>query len=442
MANPKYVKWLLNEMEQLQSEGLLTAAQLTAIQQRYSDTKPTATTVLTTYFFGILATLFVSGGVLLIIAYNWDQLSITWRSIFSFLPLLAGLLAYTFVSLKHAANEAFAEISAAFLSLMLLGSFALVSQTFHWYNDMGLFIWTWLLLSIPIIYLRPSILTGLIVFIGTIFYASQVGEDQAWRFWILILACLPILNSGLTNHAHLFRMWIGYIVAIAFPIGWLAIIEFDNPIYVIVGLAVLSTLWWLIGQYFFSTVSNWLQRPFEVVGFLIQLILTIILSYDLRLQTMTYETLVIGENVANAGRLINFAAMISMGLSILFLLSSARITFVWHYLPILVFPLLALLYLTCNQLNWSTAAVVIANIYWVAWGTFYLVRGILMDKMAIVNLGMLLLVLFLSLRFFDADWSFLVKGIAFVALGIGFWMANWRISRFLELKRAEQLINK
>jgi len=61
MANPKYVKWLLNEMEQLQSEGLLTAAQLTAIQQRYSDTKPTATTVLTTYFFGILATLFVSG---------------------------------------------------------------------------------------------------------------------------------------------------------------------------------------------------------------------------------------------------------------------------------------------------------------------------------------------------------------------------------------------
>lgn len=74
----------------------------------------------------------------------------------------------------------------------------------------------------------------------------------------------------------------------------------------------------------------------------------------------------------------------------------------------------------------------LANVFLLLWGISYLYSGIQHSRMGLVNLGMLIILMLIAFRFFDTEWSYLAKGIAFVLLGIAFLTVNWLLSKRLK----------
>jgi dipeptide/tripeptide permease len=56
-------------------------------------------------------------------------------------------------------------------------------------------------------------------------------------------------------------------------------------------------------------------------------------------------------------------------------------------------------------------------------------RGLREDRLGLVNGGMLMLAGLIITRFFDSDLGFVVRGLAFIVVGVGFLAANMVLIR-------------
>jgi hypothetical protein len=62
-----------------------------------------------------------------------------------------------------------------------------------------------------------------------------------------------------------------------------------------------------------------------------------------------------------------------------------------------------------------------------ALGVLYIRKGIRQDHLGILNYGLLIITALIICRFFDTKWSFILRGILFVMVGIGFFIANYQM---------------
>jgi hypothetical protein len=69
------------------------------------------------------------------------------------------------------------------------------------------------------------------------------------------------------------------------------------------------------------------------------------------------------------------------------------------------------------------------NLFILALGIFTLLRGIRAGRVFEANLGMLVIASLAVARFFDSDLEFVARGIAFIAIGIGFLVTNLVVFR-------------
>jgi hypothetical protein len=65
------------------------------------------------------------------------------------------------------------------------------------------------------------------------------------------------------------------------------------------------------------------------------------------------------------------------------------------------------------------------NFFALALGIFTLLRGIRAGRVLEANLGMVVVAILAITRFFDSDFEFAVRGIAFIAIGLGFLVTNF-----------------
>jgi hypothetical protein len=64
------------------------------------------------------------------------------------------------------------------------------------------------------------------------------------------------------------------------------------------------------------------------------------------------------------------------------------------------------------------------NFFLLALGVFTLVRGVRAGRIFEANLGMLVIAVLAVARFFDTEFEFVVRGVAFIAIGLGFLATN------------------
>jgi hypothetical protein len=67
------------------------------------------------------------------------------------------------------------------------------------------------------------------------------------------------------------------------------------------------------------------------------------------------------------------------------------------------------------------------NTYGVGLGLLVCRDGLQRGRVGTMNFGLLLISAVLVARFFDVDWSFVVRGVAFVILGLTFLGVNLRL---------------
>ena len=73
----------------------------------------------------------------------------------------------------------------------------------------------------------------------------------------------------------------------------------------------------------------------------------------------------------------------------------------------------------------TSLAVILDNLLIFALGILMLRAGTKQSRLGVINTGMLVIALLVVCRSFDTDLTFVVKGILFVLVGIGFFAANW-----------------
>jgi hypothetical protein len=73
----------------------------------------------------------------------------------------------------------------------------------------------------------------------------------------------------------------------------------------------------------------------------------------------------------------------------------------------------------------SSIAVVLTNLLILASGIITIRQGAQQNHLGILNYGLMVITVLILCRFFDTDLSFIVRGILFILVGTGFFIANY-----------------
>jgi hypothetical protein len=87
-----------------------------------------------------------------------------------------------------------------------------------------------------------------------------------------------------------------------------------------------------------------------------------------------------------------------------------------------------LLFFFINQLNVITV-VVLTNFYLLFIGIKEISKGNTENSLARMNFGILIVAILVTCRFFDTEMSFVIRGILFILVGIGFLALNYFMLR-------------
>ena len=382
-------------------------------------------------FFGILGALLVGGGLIMIVAHNWDFLSLAGRLAIAYLPITAAWLLGGWV-LAHRKDSVVWKESVSVLILAALGAgIGIVSQQYHSTGTLEELTTVLLLFDIVLIYMFRSSAALLLYAAG---FAVVVGGDKEVfgtnSFYILLGLLLPVLwrivrllkEKPWGAPAHVCR------ISLTFMLCMLTLSASlwrspDNG-------ALVPYLWAVLAACLlrFGLLSARVSRfnPFLLAGLAGMLIESSIFSFyepwerlkPLDLSALSHVSIFAGVLATLLYSVIGWVSIMRDDKFI-----------VW--IP-LVFPLLVLGNIACPL---EVVSCVIFNAYLAFTGIYLLTRGVRRRRMWFVNFGMGILLLLIFLRFCGGSENYLVIGSAFVLSGVIFFAVNFFCSRWMAKDR-------
>ena len=423
----RHVQWLYEELPDLVGRGVVPGEVAEKLRQHYGDVEGGGGKRWAIILFSILGAALIGAGIILLLAHNWDDLSRPVRMVLSLMPMLAaqGLAAY--VLLKQRASTAWREGVGMFWALAIGASIALVGQTYHLYGDFGAFMLSWTLAGLPVVYLLNSSVAAILFWVGATTWAGDVCGTRGMEIWFWPLAALAVPHLVLAAWRNRYHVRVGllsWVLAICGAIGigfTLAHRSGHDWIPVYTGYFALL---YMLGSLWFNEGRTFWQRPLQTLGALGVIVLAIVLTFedpwDHYWRCATWLALLNGPATG----------WVQVGILVLWPLAAIGL---WAYSwvrrePItLLFGALPVLGIIGSMLASAKAGVVILilmNLYVFALGVALIVLGVRDRRLGVVNLGMLITAALVIARFFDADLSFILRGLAFIAVGVGFLVTN------------------
>lgn len=416
----KFIAQLYQELPKLITKGVLTPEAADNIKKHYGPfedkTKPPFLLV-----FGVIGVLLVGLGIILLIAHNWAQLTRFTRLLLSVGLLAAGQIAAGTTIYFKQKSRVWRE-SAATLHMLIIGAvLALVGQTYHLTSDTDMFILTWMLLSLPLMYLLRASSVSVLYLLGVTYWSATVASSEKQFVWLLLALALPYywqqLRRDRDANATAILSW-------AWNICFYGCFTaaFDSYLHTFRSIvySALFSISYQIGVLWFNTVpiSRLPFQPIGLIGSVITVFFLTFYSYWQHLNTT--------ESISSVTILIVIA--------LLLLTAAAMVRMVKQTgrdnLPFAAAPLIISIgYLLQYADTSGTAATVLLNSYLLLLSIWVIGRGSRRYSIGQVNAGMLLLTLLISSRFLDANLSFVIRGVVFVCLGIGFLGVNWLMVR-------------
>jgi len=260
------------DIEELLNEGIIDAETKSRITNYYARKQRLQPSKLL-LIFGILASVLVGLGIILIMAHNWDNLSKSIKTAIAFLPLLTSQALCFYTIKEKSESKLWKENCSVLLFLSVAAAIALTSQIYQIEGNERSFLVTWFLITIPIIYLMPSKALSLILISGVIRLLREgptgIGNsehfiplDQLGIFLLVIpFYLLQIKNkdNGLSIKGHHWLV-VGAILSMILPS------IFDRgTLGLLFALCLFACLYGLGKlKYFTSESLSW--NPYLVVG--------------------------------------------------------------------------------------------------------------------------------------------------------------------------------
>lgn len=429
--NKMVIKWLYQELPELVASGVLTQEIADRIRQHYGEVKSVSKTAVTLIILGTIGALLIGLGIILLLAHNWEQFSRFTRAILSLAPLVIGQGLALWVLRKRPQSGAFKEGTATFLSLMVGASIALISQTYNIPGDTGTFILTWMFLIIPIAYLMQASLPAAIYLIGITAWSGTYWDNpaKAVLFWPLAAIAVPHFIWTLRQEIYTLRTTLLSLVmaicisfAVSFSLGktwhgsWIIIFPSMYSIFYFLG--------WLKVD---KITTNW-QRPLRSIGAIGLFILALQFTFRYVWQYFDNYSYGINRSISDISAIPDHSITLAMIATAMLLFYDNVKRKNWTISLFGAVPLLAMVaYLIRRQS--TVAPLLIFNAYLFILSLSRIIAGIRNNNLAVINTGMLMLAILIIARFFDSDISFVIKGLVFIIIGIGFLVTNAMLAR-------------
>jgi hypothetical protein len=431
-ADRSGIRWLLAELPDLVTGGIVSAETAEALRQHYSSRDPGEPRRIGFVLSAILGSLLVGAGVILLVAHNWDFLSRPVRCAIAFTPLVLSQALAIFVLLRRRESAPWREC-AAILNVAAIGTaIALVSQTYQIQGDFARFILVWMLLALPVIYLFRTSLGLAIYFVGaTVWVLSSKGgpffgarPNDLW-VWVLLALGVPAFIARLRENRNGYGTLLiltALAVAAAFSLGQTD--EIGARSFWHCSFAGFWTAVYLVGVASFKDWRPTRPHPFVAAGWIGILSLTIFLSFRDPWRTHQWQNAVYlvprhyPDALATGIQLAWVAAALLFGA---YTLWKDRML---NLAPAALAPVALVAWGIAKQTGNPLTPSLLLNFFALALGIFTLLRGIRASRVFEANLGMLVVAILAIARFFDSDFEFVVRGIAFIAIGLGFLVTN------------------
>ena len=425
-------KSLLKDLDNLVRANILTTELAEKIAQYYKnkDAEPNARFNIV---LGILGALLIGFGFVLLVAHNWDEMSRSAQTFFAFLPLAVGqgLCAFTLVTRRQ--NIAWRESSAVILFFAVASCIALISQIYHITGTLDGFIFTWLLLTAPLIYLMRSSVVSLLVIAAATWYAVLVGYQNIFSS---SYTGIPYLYLGLllfivphyyqffkfNRHGNFFHLHNWFLV-ISMTIALGAFVGKSEDLFhwIFIGYFCLFGIYYLVGESVYFKENRLFANPFLITGIMGSILILLFWSYDALWKELKESSPLQHTDIFGS---LFFYLSVTLCLVHIYLLMKWR-KFRDEMLDPLQFSMyvFALSVLLFSRV--PIAGLLVINAWILLIAMFYIRKGAIRDHLGILNFGLLIIASLALLRFFDDSIAFVWRGLFFVATGVGFFLANY-----------------
>jgi uncharacterized membrane protein len=417
-------KQILKELSDLVNANVITEETAERIKSYYAGQLSHSTNRLFVVF-GILGALLVGMGLVLIIAHNWDVLPKVVKLAIGLLPLLIGQVIVGVLVLKRSENRTFREGTGVFLFAAVAISISIVSQVYNIEGNLGNFLLVWSALTLPIVYVLRSSMASLLYISAITWYGCEVSyfnypHGHAWWYWLMFILILPFyyfefLKDGIKNNFFYFHSWL---LALSLTICLGVFVDRSGELIMIAYMCLFSTFVILSELPKFDT-GRVISNAYLVIGSLGVIVSLLILSFDFYWNglgdsstehfTDGAEFIVGLVTTAIAGTLL----VVGLRRKSLTEINSKSYAFI-------VFIILFFTGMTA-----PTVAQLLTNVVILVFAVHTIRYGAQRDHLGILNYGLLIITALILCRFFDTDFSFVVRGVLFICVGIGFFTANY-----------------
>lgn len=420
--------WLLAELPQLEREGVLDAATAARLRERYVDALNDGG--FARGLSAVLGSLLVGLGVILLVAHNWDQWPRALRLTLAALPLAAGQAACVWTLLKHRESIVWRESAALFTALAFAALLALVGQIFHFPSDLDRYLLVCALVALPLVYVLDASLLAIVIggaLCGWVGAQSETAR-QPLLVALAFAALLPHLLQRWRHERVAMRSLLlgGAFVPQLLIALCLSLPSVDGLIWL--WLAACAALLLLLDAQI-DTQNLWLRRPLRAYGEVGWAVFVLSASFP------GFWTAYRGEMGFAAAGWQSLAVLGGVTAAIVVLAAVAlrqrRVLLLALSLPLLLFGVLRL---SGEGAGHAAVLAAVLNVYALAVGIALVRDGLRQHELRQVSSGLTLLAGLVLLRFFGGEWSFVARGLAFVAVGLGFLFTHAWLRRRLRLQ--------
>lgn len=425
---------LIQDLTELVNAGIITGEKASEIADYYKKKEgasPTANKQL--FVFGVLGALLVGIGLMFIIANQWDSLSRNVKTACAFLLLIVPQLLCLFALIKKPDKMVWRESTALLLFFAVGANISLVSQIYHINGDASTFLLTWMLLTVPLVFIMRSTAVSLAYFFGLTFYSFAVRTDATelwseWIYWPLLALPLPhyfqLFKKSPDSPLFILHHWVIPFV-LTLTIGMVShnSREWLPPIFIL-----LFGIFNLIGNKSFFSNRALIKNGYKVFGFCGTVIALLVMSFKSNWKELQDHHYTLSFLVNSS----EFIALLILGILASLLLVRAMRGRTLS--DVKMMEVVWLLFLAIFVLGlFSSLAVLLVNLFVFAAAILMIREGTRLSHLGVLNSGMVVVALLVACRSFDTDLTFVVKGSLFVLVGVGFFVTNW-----LTLKKRNQ----
>ncbi|MDF2500508.1 MAG: hypothetical protein K0Q77_1222 [Anaerosporomusa subterranea] len=421
--NKKALAELYQDLPELITTGVLTPEAAENIKNHYGPIEDNQGRPTFLLAFGVFGVLLVGLGITLLIAHNWAQLTRVNRLALSIGLLVAAQLVAGMTLYFKQESRTWRE-SAAALHMIVIGAvLALVGQTYHLTGDTDSFLLTWMLLSLPLMYLLRANSVAVLYLLGVTYWSASIYSPVEKQFvWLLLALALPYywrqMRQDRFSNTTAVLSWVWNICLYGCFTA-----AFDSSLNTFRALvySALFSINYMAGVLWFNTVQE-SRLPFKAIGLAGSGITIFILTFYDYWRHLNMTT----SRVSSVETLLVIALLL---LTAVALFRTAKQTG-HRNLPFAVAPLVISIGYLVQYFDASgSTAMILLNGYMLLLSIWVISAGSRNRSIGQVNAGMLMLALLIAARFLDANLSFVIRGVVFVCLGIGFLVVNWLMVR-------------